>query len=100
MMIESCGNQRWRVAVPVGRDPATGKQLYHYKSIRGSKKDAEAYLHWINTMLLVGQRFPATISQSELRQLQALQAKADRFREKLEAAVQAGAKVEPGELAL
>ena len=97
--IESAGDRRWRVIVPVGKD-VDGKQLHHYKSIRGSKRDAEAYFRWVNSMLLTGQRFPATVSQSELRMLQALQEKADRFREKLIAAVQAGAKVEPGPLHL
>ncbi len=50
----------------------------------------------INGLLSSGQAIPATVSQSQLRELQALQAKADKFRARLEAAVRAGARVEPG----
>ena len=99
-VIESCGNQRWRVIIPVGRDPATSKKVRHFKSLRGSKADAQRYVDWINSLLSSGQAIPATVSQSELGKLQALQAKADKFREKLQAAVRDGAIVEPGALEL
>jgi len=99
-VIESCGDRRWRVILPVGRDPITGKKLVHHKAVRGSKADAQRYVDWINGLLASGQAVPATVSQSQLRELRALQAKADRLRDKLRVAVEAGAKVEPGPLEL
>ena len=87
---------RWNVRIPAGRDPATGKMLHHSKAIRGSKADAQRYVDWINGLLSSGQAVTTTVSQSQLRALQALQAKADKFRQKLQAAVKAGAIVEPG----
>ena len=51
-------------------------------------------------LVAAGEIVTATVSQSELRMLPSLQAKADRFREKLEAVVRSGAKVEPGPLQL
>ena len=95
-VIESSGDRRWRVILPIGKDPITGKKLVHHKAIRGSKADAQRYVDWINGLLSSGQAFTATVSQSQLRELQALQAKADKFRDKLRAAVKAGAIVEPG----
>jgi len=77
-----------------------GRQLSHSKDIRGSKADAQRYIDWINELLSSGQAIPATVSQSELRTLQALEAKADRFRGTLQAAVRDGAIVEPGALEL
>jgi len=91
---------RWNVRIPAGRDPATGKPLHHSKAIRGSKADAQKYVGWITSLLSSGQAVTTTVSQSQLRELQALQAKADKFRQKLEAAIKAGAKVEPGPLEL
>jgi len=97
-VIESCGDRRWHVILPIGKDPITGKKLVHHKAIRGSKADAQRYVDWINGLLSSGQAVPATVSQSQLREVQKLQEKADRFREKLESAVRAGAQVEPGPL--
>jgi hypothetical protein len=48
--IESVGNRRWRVSVPMGRD-AAGKQEYHHKSIRGNKPDAQRYVDWITGLV-------------------------------------------------
>ncbi|MBZ5677122.1 MAG: Arm DNA-binding domain-containing protein [Acidobacteriia bacterium] len=84
----------WEARFIVGRDPKTGKPVYHYKYGFPTKGAAEAYMNAV----LRGEQ-PETvrvISQRELQQLESLQAKADRFREKLEAAVRAGAKVESG----
>jgi hypothetical protein len=87
---------RWNVRIPAGRDPSTGKMLHHSKAVRGSKADAQRYVDWINGLLSSGQAITTTVSQSQLRELQALQAKADKFRDKLQAAVKDGAIVEPG----
>ena len=87
---------RWNVRIPAGLDPATGKLLHHSKAIRGSKADAQRYVDWISGLLSSGQTVTTTVSQSQLRELQVLQAKADRFREKLEGAIRTGATVEPG----
>lgn len=38
------GRRVFLVRVFLGRDPSTGKRLYHNKTIHGGKKDAEAYL--------------------------------------------------------
>lgn len=97
--ITAVGHQSWRVRIPLGRDPA-GKLLHHGKTLSGSKKNAQAYVDWITSMVAASESVTATVSQSELRKLHALQAKADWFREKLEAAMRAGAKVEPGPLHL
>ena len=100
MVIESCGNLRWRVAVPLGRDSVIGKPMIHTKALRGSKKDAQAYVDWITGMVAAGQAVTITVAQSELRQLQDLQHKADKLRATLQAAVRDGAIVEPGALEL
>ena len=39
------GENRWQVKVFLGRDPGTGKQKFHNKTINGTKKDAQAYLN-------------------------------------------------------
>ena len=39
------GENRWQVKVFLGRDPDTGKQKFHNKTINGTKKDAQAYLN-------------------------------------------------------
>jgi hypothetical protein len=87
---------RWNVRIPNGRDPSTGKMLHHSKALRGSKADAQRYVDWINGLVSSGQAVTTTVSQSQLRELQALVAKADKFLVKLQAAVNAGAIVEPG----
>jgi hypothetical protein len=99
-VIESAGDRRWRVILPIGKDPITGKKLVHHKAIRGSKADARRYIDWINGLLSSGRAIPATIAQWELRQLQDLQQKADKLRAQLQAAVRDGAIVEPGALEL
>jgi integrase len=38
------GENRWHVKIFLGRDPRTGKRKYHNKMIRGTKRDAQAYL--------------------------------------------------------
>ena len=91
---------RWNICIPLGRDPATGKPLRHSKALRGSKGDAQRYVDWINDLVRAGQNVTTTVSQSQLRELQALEAKADRSRAKLQAAVRDGAIVEPGALEL
>ena len=91
---------RWNVRIPAGRDPATGKLLHHSKAIRGSKADAQRYVDWISGLLSSGQAFTTTVSQSQLRELQALQAKVDRFRATLQAAARDGGIIEPGALEL
>ena len=40
--IIDCGD-RWQVQIPVDRDATTGKLIYHRATIRGRKRDAEAY---------------------------------------------------------
>jgi hypothetical protein len=91
---------RWNVCIPLGRDPATGKPLRHSRAIHGSKADAQRYVDWITGMVAAGQAVTTTVTQSELRQLQDLQQKADKFRGTLQAAVRDGAIVEPGALEL
>lgn len=39
------GENRWQVRVFQGRDPNTGKQKVHSKTIQGTKKDAQVYLN-------------------------------------------------------
>jgi len=35
----------WEVCLDTGRDPATGKRLRHFESVKGTKKDAQRRLH-------------------------------------------------------
>jgi len=39
------GEDRWQIKVFLGRDPETGKQLVHNKTIHGTKRDAQAYMN-------------------------------------------------------
>jgi len=39
------GERTWLVRVFMGRDPESGKRQYHNKTIRGTRKDAQAYLN-------------------------------------------------------
>ncbi|HEY9900081.1 MAG TPA: hypothetical protein V6D00_12945 [Pantanalinema sp.] len=39
------GESRWQIKVFLGRDPETGKQKFHNKTIHGAKKDAQVYLN-------------------------------------------------------
>jgi hypothetical protein len=89
---------RWNVCIPLGSDSATGKPLRHSKALRGSKADAQRYVDWIHDLVIAGQNVTTTVSQSQLRELWSLVAKADKFRAKLQAAVRDGAKLEPGPL--
>jgi hypothetical protein len=95
-LITGYSRRRWNVRIPTGSDPATGKMLHHSKAIHGSKADAQRYVDWINGLLSSGQAVTTTVSQSQLRELQTLQARADKLRDKLRAAVNADAIVEPG----
>ena len=38
------GRGVWMVRAPLGREPGTGKRLYHSKTIHGTKRDAQQYL--------------------------------------------------------
>lgn len=87
---------RWTVTVPLGRDPATGKQLYHRKSLHGPKINARAYRDWYVGLVVAGEPPKETVSQSELKELGDLELKAAAFKGKLLARVHAGAKVQPG----
>ena len=92
--------KRWTIQINLGRDSETRKVRYHYKSIHGPKRDAQAYLDWYAELMAAGQAPTETISQSELQELAHLQAKATQFKEKLLAKVASGAKVQPGALTL
>jgi integrase len=35
----------WEIAIDIGRDPATGKRLRHFESIKGTKKVAQQRMH-------------------------------------------------------
>jgi len=100
--IDSNGSGSWRVTVVIGRSSENRKLVRHEKTIRGTKKEAQLYGGWVKSLANAGQfsKSAGTISQAELKELHALQAKADRFRYKLKAAVRAGSKVEPGALNL
>jgi hypothetical protein len=87
------------VRVRVGRDPATGKTRYHFKSIYGSAEEARAYVNWYAGLVAAGEA-SETVSQSELQDLAELERRAAGFREKLLARVEAGGRVEPGPLSL
>jgi len=91
---------QWSVRMKLWQDPATGKIRYHYKSINGPKRDAQAYFDWYAGLMAAGQAPRETISQSELQELAHLQAKATQFKEKLLAKVESGARVQPGPLTL
>ena len=97
--IISCGSDEWSVRIPF-RDPATGKARIHYKTIRPSKKAAQAYLDWYASLIAAG-TVPKTVSQTELRDLVALAPReAAKTRERLRARVAAGGQIEPGPLTL
>src|ERR1700733_13420942 len=49
--IVNCGN-RWKVAVPTSRDPTSGKLVYHRATVKGLKRDAEAYREQILASVL------------------------------------------------
>jgi hypothetical protein len=87
---------RWTVMLPLGRDPSTGKQLYHRKPIRGPKMNARAYRDWYAGLIAAGEPPKETVSQAELNELGDLELKAAQFKEKLFARVRAGGKVQPG----
>jgi hypothetical protein len=82
--------------LPLGRDPATGKQLYHRKPIRGPKMNARSYRDWYAGLIAAGEPPKETVSQAELEGLRDLESKAAEFKEKLLARVLAGGKVQPG----
>ena len=52
----------WEICLDAGRDPATGKRLRHFESVKGTKKDAQKRLHEL--LLSVDQG--VLLSQSEL----------------------------------
>ncbi len=91
---------RWRVRINLGQDPATGNTRYHYKSIHGPKKDAQAYFDWYTGLMATGETPVETVSQTELKQLGDLELRVAQFKEKLLAKVDSGAKVQPGPLNL
>lgn len=35
---------KWEITIDTGRDPATGKRLRHFESVKGTKKDAQQRL--------------------------------------------------------
>ena len=37
--------QSWEICIDTGRDPATGKRMRHFESVKGTKKDAQRRLH-------------------------------------------------------
>ncbi|MCG8514472.1 MAG: site-specific integrase [Halanaerobiales bacterium] len=39
--LENMGNKKWRITIELGIDPKTGKRLRKYKTVNGTKKDAE-----------------------------------------------------------
>jgi integrase len=41
----SRASHRWLVRVSIGRDPETGTRKYHNKTVRGSSREAQAYLN-------------------------------------------------------
>jgi len=41
------GDNKWLVRVFTGRNDATGKRIYHNKTIHGTKKDAQRYLNGV-----------------------------------------------------
>jgi integrase len=41
----SRGSHTWLVRVSIGRDPETGTRKYHNKTVRGSFREAQAYLN-------------------------------------------------------
>jgi hypothetical protein len=91
---------RWSVVLPLGRDSATGKQVYHHKSLRGPKANARAYRDWYAGLIASGEPPKEAVSQAELKELGDLELKAAEFKGKLLARVRAGAKVQPGLLSL
>jgi integrase len=44
----------WQICLDIGRDPATGKRLRHFESVKGSKKDAQRRLHEVLHILEQG----------------------------------------------
>ena len=38
------GRNRWMVRASLGREPGTGKRLYHSRTVHGTKRDAQQYL--------------------------------------------------------
>lgn len=48
------GKSSWRIKYDLGRDPATGKRETHYRTIRGTKKDAQTELAKIIASMSAG----------------------------------------------
>lgn len=65
------GSRSWSVTVAIGRSPNPVRQ--HRKTIRGTKKEAQAYADWIKELAAAGNKITSAVSQSELKQLRALQ---------------------------
>jgi hypothetical protein len=86
------------VTIPLGRNPTTGKLFQHHKTISGAKKEAEAYRTWAMSLVAPGATDVKTISQTELKELRALEDVAAKYRTRLVSAIQAGAQIEPGPL--
>ena len=42
--IRKRGKGSWELRIELGRDPETGKRLFQYRSVRGSKREAEEAL--------------------------------------------------------
>jgi hypothetical protein len=98
--ITNCGALLYQVRVPL-HDRVTGKAPKpHYKTMRGSKKIAQAYMDWYADLVRAGNPPRDVISQTELQDLAHLESKAVAFREKLLGRVSAGGVVQPGPLSL
>lgn len=95
-----CGPRRWQMRIPLPRDPATGRAHVHYRTVGPARKDAQAYIDWYVGLVAGGNTPLDIITQSELRNLAAIERKAFDSRAKLLARVNAGAKVQPGPLSL
>jgi integrase len=61
------GDGRWKARVSIGKNPKIGRYLYKSRSMRGSRKQAEAALQALIAELDAGRRdAPADVSVGEL----------------------------------
>ncbi|ADU50136.1 integrase family protein [Thermaerobacter marianensis DSM 12885] len=65
-MIRKRGKDYWEIRVDIGRDPKTGKRLWKYTSVRGTKRDAERVEQQLKARHMQGELTAVRMTVDEL----------------------------------